>query len=93
MDLISDIYMIEVFYAEGKNAYANANVAMLIANWLFQIMTVFLQNGRTIFGWAFLKEALLTTVGLKPGLDALRVCQGREQQPGQTHDAETEVRW
>ena len=35
---------------------------------------------------------MFTTAGLKPAIDAYRVCIGKEQQPGQTLDAMTEVR-
>ena len=92
MDMISDIYIISVFFAEGNDTYAYANIAMIAANWLFQLLVVWLQTGKNIVGSAFLKDAFITTVGLKPGIDALRVCQGREQQPGQTWDAISEVR-
>ena len=51
-----------------------------------------MQTGKHILGSAFLKEALIATVGLKPGFDAYNVCIGKEQQPGQTFDAMEEVR-
>ena len=90
--MITDIYMIRLFYAEGQYGYANANVAMIIVNWLLQLIIVWSQTGRNILGSAFLKEALIATVGLKPGLDAWNVCIGKEQQPYQTLDAMSEVR-
>ena len=86
------MYIISVFFAEGKNSYAYANIAMIGANWLMQLAIVYFQTGRNILGSAFLKEALITTVGLKPGLDAWNVCTGKEQQPGQTVDPMMEVR-
>ena len=91
--MISDIYMIQLFYAEGKTSFANANVAMITMNWFFQLVLVWLQTGRNILGSAFLKEAFITTLGLKPGLDAWRACNGKEKQPGQIFDAITEVRY
>ena len=91
-DMISDIYIITVFREEEKDTYANANIGMIVANWFIQVfVVVYLQTGRNILGLAFLKEALITTVGLKPTIDALRVCQGMEQQPGQTIDSMEEV--
>ena len=90
--MITDIYMIQLFYAEGKTSFANANIAMIAANWFIQLLIVYAQTGRNILGSAFLKEALIATVGLKPGLDAWNVCTGKEQQPGQTVDPLTEVR-
>ena len=90
--MITDIYMITVFYAEGKYSYAYANLAMISVNLSIQLMMVYGQPGRNILGSAFLKEALIAAVGLKPGLDAWNVCTGKEQQPGQTFDAMTEVR-
>jgi hypothetical protein len=92
MDMISDIYMVRVFLAEGNDAYANANIAMIGVNWLFQLIVVYFQTGRNIFRSAFLKEALVAAVGLKPGLDAYNVCIGKEQQTGQTFNAMDEVR-
>ena len=92
MDLMSDIYVSSIFYAEGRNSYANANIAMIVLNWFIQLWIVYLQTGKNIFGSAFLKEALLATVGLKAGLDAWNVCTGKEQQPGQTFDPMMEVR-
>lgn len=93
MDLISDMYIISVFFAEGKNSYAYANIAMITMNWFFQLLIVWAQTGRNILGSAFLKETLITTLGLKPGLDAWRACNGKEKQPGQIFDAITEVRY
>ena len=91
--MITDIYMIRLFYAEGKKSYANANIAMILVNWFIQVFfVVYLQTGKNILGTAFLKEALITTVGLKPGLDAWNVCIGKEQQRGQTFDPMMEVR-
>ena len=90
--MITNIYMIQLFYAEGKTSFANANIAMIGANFLIQLLIVYVQTGRNIMGTAFLKEALITTVGLKPGLDAWNVCTGKEQQPYQTFDPMTEVR-
>ena len=92
MDMISDMYIISVFFAEGQYSYAYANIAMIMANWLIQLLIVWAQTGRNTLGSAFLKEALITTVGLKPGLDAWNVCSGKEQQPGQTLDPMNEVR-
>ena len=90
--MITDIYMITRFYAAGQYGYAYANIAMIGANWLIQLLIVWSQTGRNILGTAFLKEALIATVGLKPGLDAWNVCSGKEQQPGQTFDPMLEVR-
>ena len=84
--------MIQLFYAEGKTSFANTNIAMIAANWLIQLIIVFMQTGRNILGTAFFKEVLITTVGLKPGLDAWNICIGKEQQPGQTFDPMEEVR-
>ena len=91
MDMISDLYIITVFLKEGKTSYAYANIMMILTNWLFQLLIVWFQTGRNIFGSVFLKEALIATLGLKPGWDAWNVCTGKEQQPGQTFDAMTEV--
>ena len=90
--MISDIYIITVFFAEGSTTYAYANIVMIVANWLWQLLIVWGQTGKSLLGSAFLKEALITTVGLKPGLDAWNVCTGKEQQPGQTLDPMEEVR-
>ena len=92
MDMISDIYIITVFLKEGKTSYAYANIMMIGVNWLIQLFLVYFQTGRNILGSAFLKEALIATLGLKPGLDAWNVCTGKEQQPGQTFDAMQDVR-
>ena len=92
MDMISDIYIITVFLKEGKTSYAYANIIMIGVNWVIQLIIVYGQTGRNIFGSAFLKEALIATIGLKPGWDAWNVCMGKEQQPGQTLDAMHEVR-
>ena len=91
-DMISDIYIITVFRSEEKDTYANANIGLIFANWALQLIIAWGQTGKNILGLAFLKEALITTVGLKPTVDALRACQGREQQPGQTLGALEEVR-
>ena len=91
MDMISDLYIVTVFLKEGKYGYAYANIMMILTNWLFQLLIVWAQTGRNILGSAFLKEALIATIGLKPGWDAWNVCTGKEQQPGQTFDAMTEV--
>ena len=92
MDMTSDIYIITVFLKEGKTSYAYANIIMIGVNWLLQLLIVWAQTGRNIFGSAFLKEALIATIGLKPGWDAWNVCTGKEQQPGQSFDPMTEVR-
>ena len=80
-----------MFFAAGEDAYANTNIAMIFANLFCQLTIVRLQTGRNILGSAFLKEALIAAVGLKPGLDAWNVCIGKEQQPGQTFDPMDEV--
>ena len=90
--MITDIYMIWFFYVEGETTFANANIAMIIVNWLIQLLIVFMQTGRNILGIAFLKEAVIATVGLKPGLDAWNVCIGKEQQQGQLFHPMEEVR-
>ena len=42
MDLISDIYIISVFKAEGgKDGYANMNLLMIGVNWMIQLGMVF----------------------------------------------------
>ena len=92
MDMITDMYIISVFLQEGKNGYAYANIAMIMANWVIQLCIVWGQTGRNALGTAFLKEALIATVGLKPGLDAYNVFTGKEQQPGQILDPMAEVR-
>jgi hypothetical protein len=92
MDMLSDIYIITVFEAEGNTTYAKANIITIGVNIFLQLLIVYAQTGRNVLGSAFWKESLITAVGLKPGLDALRVCQGREQQPGQAADAMDEVR-
>ena len=76
--MITDIYMIKVFYSEGKHTYANTNIAMIMVNCLIQLFIVWAQTGKNILGTAFLKEALIAAVGLKPGLDAWNVCIGKE---------------
>jgi hypothetical protein len=66
MDMISDVYMISVFFEEGQTSIAIGNICMIGINWLMQLIIVYLQTGRNAFGGAFWKEALIMTVGFKP---------------------------
>jgi hypothetical protein len=90
--MISDAYIITVFYAEGKNVYANMNIGLIGANLFLQLIIVWAQTGKEVIGSAFFKEAVIALVGLKPTVYAWRVCRGYEQQSGQSFDALEEVR-
>ena len=80
-DMGSDIYQIVNRHAAGQSMVAFALFGIVLANLLFQLLLVFVQNshrGRRAIAW----EVFLVLSLLKPGVDAIRVASGEEQIAG-----------
>jgi hypothetical protein len=79
-DMISDIYMIVQFFAQGHSGAAITSVAFVALNAAVQILIVVGQNTRKPRS-VVLREVLLVVSCLKPGVDAYRCIRGGEKDP------------
>jgi len=77
-DAVTDIYVISTYYkSEELYGQANAMLAMLLVNMIFQLITVYIQYNRK--SWLVIgKEALITMAFLRPAVDAYKVSTNHE---------------
>jgi len=78
VDAATDIYVISTYY-KSKELYgqANAMLAMLLGNIIFQLLVVYVQYIKK--GWLVIgKEALITITFFRPAVDAYRVSTNYE---------------
>ena len=75
MDMISDVWVITSYYAEGNDSGATALMAMIMCSTAFQLVLVISQNHKKS-KWFILREVMFVLTFLKPGVDAYRVATG-----------------
>jgi len=77
MDTLTDMYTIATYYQSDKLVgQANALLAMVVANLLISLLTVFATNKKS---WTSMrKEMLITLFFLRPAVDAYRVCSNTD---------------
>ena len=74
-DIVSDIYMIRLYFSQGLNVNAFSMLAMISTNALVQLLTMLAQYKKK--SWATkLKEGLITVLFLRPFVDCYRVHVG-----------------
>ena len=83
-DMITDIYTINMFYDQGRNAFANAALVMIGMNLFFGLMAVGFNFKRGLM--AVLIECLIVLSCMKPAVDAYRVSMGFEMADGAAID-------
>jgi hypothetical protein len=83
-DMLSDAYMINVFFVTGRDGAAEGLLAMILINLLYQVLIVYLNAaGLKKNKWRKLLFEIASVVSfVKPGLDAYRVASGAEDLPG-----------
>jgi len=75
MDMLSDLWVITSYYAEGNNSGATALLAMILTSTAFQMIVVIGQN-RKKSRWIMFREVMFVLTFVKPGVDAYRVATG-----------------
>ena len=90
VDLASDIVMVVTYTNEGQEGTARSLLAMISACLLVQLWMVYMQTSggpRRVM----VKEILIVLSGIKPGVDAMRVASGAEQNEHSVIDPATEL--
>jgi len=90
VDLASDIAMVVTYSNEGQVGNAGSLLMMISACLLIQLFAVFVQTSggpRRVI----VKEMLIVLSGTKPGVDAMRVASGAEQNEYNAVDPMTEL--
>jgi hypothetical protein len=85
LDMASDSYIISDMFASGRLEMAAALLLMVLANIVWQLVFVWLQNRkvrRRNNGWMMLRECLYVVTFVKPGVEAHRIASGKEELPG-----------
>jgi len=72
LDAMTDISVVTDYYRKGLRSRANALLAMIALNLIFQLLIVSLQEKKKTIG-VKLKEAFITLTFLRPAVDAYRV--------------------
>ena len=92
-DMISDVYMVDLYYKTGRPGTANALMGMVGANVAFQIVVTYAKcHSMKKNKWkTMLFEMLTVVLFVKPGVDAHRVASGAEQLPGASVNPLTEM--
>ena len=93
MDMVSDSYMMRIFFTTGRSSAGYALVGMVSGNLVVQLLVVILQTaGLTKNKWRTMFIEMLSVVTFtKPGWDAHRLTSGAEQQPGAVFNPLTEA--
>ncbi|GMI27852.1 hypothetical protein TeGR_g10416 [Tetraparma gracilis] len=91
LDLATDINVILVYFGEtGQEWYGWMMLGMVLASMGLQLVGVLIQNGK--MGWGkLLSEMLIVLLGLKPGVDAMRVVSNAEMHEHHVLDATMEL--
>jgi hypothetical protein len=71
-DMVSDVYMIYLFWEEGKSAFAIATLSMILINMFFQVSVVLL-NTASMKSSTKIREVMYVLMCVKPGVDAYRI--------------------
>ena len=93
MDMVSDSYMMRIFFTTGRSGAGYALVGMVSGNLVFQLIVVVLQTvGLMKNKWRTMFIEILSVVSFtKPGWDAYLLASGAEKQPGALLDPLTEA--
>ena len=75
MDMLSDIYVITSYYAEGNDSGASALMAMILVSTAIQLLIVVAQNHKKS-KWVLFREIMFVLTCAKPAVDAFRVATG-----------------
>jgi hypothetical protein len=83
-DMLTDAYVIQLYFSTGRAGAAKSLLAMVCANMAYQSLIVFVQTiGLKKDRWrTMLLEFLSVVTFVKPGVDAWRVVSGAERKPG-----------
>jgi len=90
VDLASDIAMVVTYMNEGQVGNARSLLVMISACLLSQLLVVFAQTRRGPRR-VMVKEMLIVLSGIKPGVDAMRVASGAEQNEHNAVDPAVEL--
>jgi hypothetical protein len=92
-DMMSDAYMINIFFVTGREGAAEGLLAMVLINLLWQVLIVYVKAvGLKKNKWRTLLFEVASVVSfVKPGLDAYRVASGAENLPGSSYSPLTEM--
>ena len=90
LDMTSDAYMVSQFFEQGNTSVARATLGMITTNLFLQVILVYAQNKKKTLR-VLLMECLYVLLCIKPGIDALRVMQGGDQDPLLAMDCMTEM--
>jgi hypothetical protein len=90
IDLWSDVNVVYVYFQEGQEGFARAMVLMISASIFVQVLICIMQKGKE--SWRELvKDITIVALGLKPGVDALRLLTKNKQGEHAKMDAKTEL--
>ncbi|GMI12483.1 hypothetical protein TrLO_g2953 [Triparma laevis f. longispina] len=89
-DTITDIYMIQTYWASGETGFATATIITLLVNLTFQLLIVYMQNRKQTIG-RILTEIMYVLTFCKPGVATYRVVMGAEQKVGALLNPKTEM--
>ncbi|GMI42566.1 hypothetical protein TeGR_g11948 [Tetraparma gracilis] len=90
IDLWSDVNVVYVYFQEGQEGFARAMVLMISASIFVQVLICIMQKGKE--SWRELvKDITIVALGLKPGVDALRLLTENKQGEHAKMDAKTEL--
>jgi hypothetical protein len=71
-DMASDVYMIILFFKEGKKGFAIATLIMILVNMFFQLALV-VHNTSSMKTSTRIREVMYVLLCIKPGVDAFRI--------------------
>jgi hypothetical protein len=90
VDLLTDVYVTNMFWKGKKYGYFKASLASLVVSIGLQMVIVWGQN-RKLGLKRVLKEWFPILIGYKPAVDAYRVATGAKQEVGTAFDAVIEM--
>jgi hypothetical protein len=90
VDLVTDVYVTNMFWRDKKYGYFKASLASLAVSIGIQMLVVWAQN-RKLGIKRVLREWFPILIGFKPAVDAYRLAKGDKQEAGQAFDAMAEL--
>jgi hypothetical protein len=84
-DLLTDVYVMYMFWSDKKYGYFKASLASLMVSMGFQMLFVWAQN-KKLGMLRVLRECFPILIGFKPAVDAYRVAKGEKQKTGHAVD-------
>jgi hypothetical protein len=90
VDLLTDVYVTNMFWRDKKYGYFKASLASLVVSIGIQMLAVYGQN-KKLGMKRVLREWFPILIGFKPAVDAYRVAKGEKQETGQALNAMSEL--